>query len=67
MTSRPNEGYAALSKFEMDAVVEEGRKGVPDERREKDQRDDSVREVIVGFKLFLMSAFDLVVVRGIPT
>lgn len=51
MTQRRNEGDAAAAKGMMEAGVGEGRDGIAGERREEDEGDDGVADVVVFLEL----------------
>jgi len=51
MTGRAYERHSTLTKLEMNAVVQECREGVPYERRQEDQGDYGVVEVVIGLKI----------------
>lgn len=51
MTPRRDPPYAALPDGPVEVVVQQRRGRVADERREEDERDDRVREMVVLFDL----------------
>jgi len=51
MTDRAYECHSTLAKLKMNAVVQDGRECVPYERRQEDQGDYGVVEMVIDLKV----------------